>query len=34
LPLPGWSRPDGHRDNWEAAPWKNLSAGPQPPEHF
>lgn len=34
LPLPGWSRSSERPDNWEAAPWKNLSSGPEPPEHF
>lgn len=34
LPVPGWSPRSGRLDNWEAAPWKDLSSGPQPPEHF
>ena len=34
LPVPGWSRRSERPDNWEAAPWKNFSTGPQPPEHF
>jgi hypothetical protein len=34
LPMPAWSRRSGGHDNWEAAPWKDLSAGPAPPEHF
>jgi len=34
LPLPGWFRGSDRPDNWEAAPWKNLSTGLQPPEHF
>lgn len=34
LPVPGWSRRSERTDNWEAAPWKNFSSGPKPPEHF
>ena len=34
LPVPGWFRRSERRDNWEAAPWKNLSAGAAPPKHF
>ena len=34
LPLPGWSRRSERPDNWEAAPWKHLSAQPDQPEHF
>ena len=34
LPVPGWSRHPEHRDNWEAAPWKDFSAKAKPPEHF
>jgi hypothetical protein len=34
LPVPGWSRSSQRPDNWEAAPWKDISTGPRPPDHF
>jgi Ion channel len=34
LPLPGWFRHPVVPDNWEAAPWKHIPTGFQPPEHF
>lgn len=34
LSLPGWARRSDRPDNWEAAPWKNLSVESEEPEHF
>jgi hypothetical protein len=34
LPLPAWTRPSDHPDNWHAAPWKATASGELPTEHF